>query len=260
MDFTGHAELNATNCAIQANSDNGGAIRLVGQPMVKGTAIGVTGSFKGSGFSPAPTEGTEPIPDPYAQLPFPPSDACKAKAKAVKIQNTTVSIAPGTHCGGLDLQAGAVVTFEPGIHVFKNGALSINSGADVKGDKVLLAFTGEGSTLYMNGSAKMTLTSPVSGTYANMQFMADRNSSEMPWGVGLVGNITLQYDGAMYFPGQNIWISGGSIVTATSPSYAIVGDKVWVQDQSVVTVTQENTRDLEVADAKGYGFGAVLVE
>jgi hypothetical protein len=249
IDFNGQSRLTAPDCAVQANSDSGAGINQVGQPMLKSKATGVTGKATGTGYEPPPFEGTTRIEDPFADLPFPPSDPCPEESKAEKIQNEKRTLSPGTYCGGLTLMAGAEVTFKPRVYVFKDGPLWLISGAKAWGDDVLFAFTGTGSTLYMNGSSEM-------------QFFGDpAMGEENPWGVGLVGNITLEYDGTMYFPGQNIWFGGDSVVKANSPAYALVGDKIWFQDQSEVKITQENRRHLQgYTVATGFGYGARLVE
>ena len=70
---------------------------------------------------------------------------------------------------------------------------------------------------------------------------------------GVVGNNTVKYDGVMYMPEHQIWIAGGSVVTATSPSYAMIGDKLWFQDNSVVNVSYANPRGLSLpADQIGH--------
>lgn len=262
IDFNGQAKLQANDCAVQSNSSSGAGIRQVGHPSLKAKAIGVTGKAKGTGYEPPPNEGTSPVADPFADLEFPSAGPCDLDDKGQKIQNQTVTLMPGTYCGGLKIMAGAQVTLEPGVYVFKNGPLWVISGAVVRGEGVLLAFTGKDGTLFMDGSSEMYLTSPASGTYTNMQFFSDPDAGdEAPWGASLVGNITLEYDGAMYFPGQDIWFGGGTTVTASSPGYAMVGDKIWIQDHSVITVTLENKRGLAgYKVATGYGYGAVLVE
>jgi hypothetical protein len=205
IDFNGQSELEAVNCAVQSNSESGSGIRQVGKPMLRAKATGVTGKATGTGYEPPPIEGTQPIADPFADLDFPSSGPCAPGVKGEKIQNETKTLDPGTYCGGLWIGAGSNVTLKPGIYVFKNGQLQIISGAVVRGDDVMLAFTGEDATIYMDGSSELHLTSPSGGPYTNMQFFSDPDAGdEAPWGPSFVGNITISFDGAMYFPGQNI--------------------------------------------------------
>jgi hypothetical protein len=93
-----------------------------------------------------------------------------------------------------------------------------------------------------------------------MQFMEDRNSTAGNTWVSIGGDSKLDYDGTMYFPNSNIWIFGGSEVTARSPNLIMVGDKLWFQDNSKVVVKQENVRGLPVKETPRLKFGAKLVE
>ena len=110
----------------------------------------------------------------------------------------------------------------------------------------MIGLAGKGAKFWMTGSAIMKVTSPTSGTYMNMQFMEDRNNTAGNTWVSIGGNSQLQYDGVMYFPNSNIWVFGGSIVNANSPSVAMLGDKLWFQDNSTVTITQSNPRGLPI--------------
>ena len=107
------------------------------------------------------------------------------------------------------------------------------------------------------------MTSPTSGTYKNMQFFQDANdaSSRGLWAdVGGGGNSTarLTFDGVAYFPTQNFWVYGSSIVNANSPTVAIVADKIWTQGNATFNITALDTRNLGLSGPKTTG-GAVLI-
>ena len=245
----GAVDLNGTvnvsvGCAVQANSGSGGAVRAVGGARMSTSAFSVSGNYKGSGFTPPPKAGAAQLPDPFASLPFPATGPCVALSGSSIKANTTIS--PGTYCGGLKISSGAVVTMNPGIYIFTDGDFKIDSGSQVTGSEVLIGLAGKGAKFWMTGSAIMKVTSPTSGTYMNMQFMEDRNNTAGNTWVSIGGNSQLQYDGVMYFPNSNIWVFGGSIVNANSPSVAMLGDKLWFQDNSTVTITQSNPRGLPI--------------
>lgn len=248
IDFNGKAVLSAPTCAVQANSASGAGMNQVGQPQATALQFGVTGNYRGTNYTPQPITGTVPVEDPYLSLPFPPIGPCKATNLAIK---DTVTLDPGTYCGGIQVQSGAQVTLNPGIYIMKDGPLWLTGGGGkggVSGKEVMIAFTGYDATLYMNGSSTMKLTSPVSGPYMNIQFFA-RDAFRKSWlTAGIVGNNTLEYDGVMYMPEHHIWFAGGSNVSATSPTYSIIGKKVWFQDNSIVNVTRANPRGLAIGD------------
>jgi Flp pilus assembly protein TadG len=258
----GAVDLNGTvnvsvSCAVQANSGSGSAVRAVGGARMSTSTFGVNGNYKGSGFTPPPKTGAAQLPDPFASLPFPAAGACTALSGTTIKANTTIS--PGTYCGGLKISSGAVVTMNPGIYLFTDGDFKVDSGAQVTGSEVMLAFDGKGAKFWMTGSAVMKITSPASGTYMNMQFMENRNNPAGNTWVSVGGNSQLQYDGIMYFPTSNIWVFGGSIVNGNSPTASMVGDKLWFQDNSTITLTQSNPRSLPVKDLS-QRVGAVLIQ
>ncbi len=152
---------------------------------------------------------------------------------------------PGTYCDGIRIMANSTIIMNPGVYVMKDGPFRIDSNSTVQGDQVVIAFTGIDSTLYLGSGAIVNLTSPVSGPYMNIQFFQDKLSSTDAW-VTMMGNITLTFDGVMYFPTQDVWIGGGSIINAKSPSYIFVTEKMWFQDNSVIEVWQENSRGLDI--------------
>lgn len=258
IEMRGQPKIAVKGCAVQANSRSDEAISQTSKAFMSASMIGATGGYTGTGYDPSPMTGTVPLDDPYADVRFPSSSTCDYNN--VKITKKTVTLNPGVYCGGLTVKAGARVHLEPGIYVMKDGPLWVNSDGDLDGEEVMIGFTGPGATIRMDGSSQASLTSPASGTYMNMQFMQEPDTGGDNLAVSITGNNTLSYDGAMYFPTQDIELGGGSIITANSPSYAMVGDRILVQDQSVVTVTHKNSRDLPVADAGGYLYGAHLIK
>ena len=154
----------------------------------------------------------------------------------------------------------------PGIYIFKNGPLAINSQASVSGTEVMLAFLGKTSTLYMVGGATLNVTSPTTGTYANIQFFGDRNSyaghngkAENLW-FTVIGDSSLSYDGTLYAPTFHVWWAGGSLIQGKSPNYIAIAKKLWFQDHTNVQLSYENTRHLNVPQAVGIQFGATLFD
>jgi len=248
------ASFNAT-CAVQANTTSGTGMTEEGSPTANAKKFGVSGGHKGDTFSPAPTDGSPSMADPYASLPFPSHDICDKTAKGLEIKDDqALSPGPsgiGTFCGGIHIYATAHVTMAPGVYVMVDGPFLADGSAVITGDRVMIAFTGKGSTLQLWGNSQLTLTSPTSGTYMNMQFMQDTSdiNTHGLW-VSIGGSDgdagKLQYDGVAYFPDQNFWVRGNAAVNANSPSLAIVADKIWTQGSAVVNITNNNPRNLAV--------------
>lgn len=268
MDFNGKAGLDVINCATLANSTDGSGLHQVGQPSMKATEIGVTGGFVGTGYQPQPIVGVYPLVDPLATLPEPTTGACHPLSGA-KLQQTTLTLTPGTYCGGLDIKASSTIQLDPGVYIMKDGPLQINSGGVVTGSEVMIAFLGATSTLYMDGDASLSVTSPTIGTYKNIQFFGDRTTYPGPGANGangsnlwftVIGNSTLTYDGILYAPSMHVWMAGSSIIRGKSPSYVAIAKKLWFQDNTEVQFTQVNDRGLDVPASALLSRGATLFQ
>lgn len=261
LDFNGHANVELDDCAAQANSTDGAGIRQVGQPSFTAKEIGVTGGYTGRRYSPPPITGTSPIPDPFASLPEPVPDPICHPLSGQKLQGWTGPLTEGTFCGGIAFKAKSRVKLLPGEYIMKDGPLEIDSGSVVTGEEVMIAFLGEGATLYMLGGGSLSVTSQTRGTYANIQFFGDRNvygkkQDSLWWTV--IGNSSLTYDGILYLPSFNVWWAGGSMIKGKSPNYIAVAKKLWFQDHTQVRLSQQNTRGLSVDAAAKLEYGAAL--
>lgn len=168
---------------------------------------------------------------------------------ASKLQNTPAVLEPGTYCGGIRIMANSQIIMQPGVYVMLDGPFRIDSQSTVRGTDVVIAFKGFDTSLYLGSGADVQLTSPSSGTYMNIQFLQDKDSSPDRW-VTMMGDIKLSFDGVMYFPTQHVWIGGGSIISARSPTYIVVAKKLWFQDNSITDVWQENARNLSVPETQ----------
>jgi Flp pilus assembly protein TadG len=264
FDVNGNPQFNAS-CAVQANSDSDSGMTQEGNASVRAARFGITGKQKTNNFMPTPVDGSAKISDPFASLPFPSSAACDATKKALVIQNS-MDLNPGTYCGGITINS-AAVRMAPGIYVMVDGPFLVKGGGVVTGDNVMIGFTGSDSTLRLWGNSSVTLTSPTSGTYANMQFMVDTNSDGVhhTW-VSIGGSDgnpdgtpQLTYDGVAYFATQNFWIFGNAVVNANSPNLAVVADKIWAQGSATINITNENRRNLSVASPPQSPSGARLL-
>lgn len=261
----GNASFDA-DCAVHANSDSSRAASISGnKSTVTASMFGVTGGATGSGWSVEPITGSDPVSDPYTKLPVPVAGNCLYND--LKIQNTNVTLNPGTYCGGLTVLAGGSVTLNSGEYIFLDGQLQLGSGAQINGDKVLIGLIGANSYLFMGSNSAMKLTSPIAGTYKNIQFMSDRDLSrskfQQEWTTILSG-ASLEFDGAMYLPEQQLWISGTdheSIFKAYSPSLAVVVDTMWNQGNAKMEVRQADRRNIGPVDGVvTFNFGSRLVK
>lgn len=259
----GSAQFNARDCAVQANSNSGSGMKIYGNASATASEFGVTGGYSGTAWSPKPIEGVSRVEDPLAGLPVPSSGPCMITDKSIKVDTVLM---PGTYCGGIDVKTGATVTLSPGIYVMKDGPFAVNSGASVVGEEVMVAFVGANSHLNLMSQSTTKLTSPSTGVYKNMQFMSDRDLSQskfnQEWAT-ILGGATLEYDGICYLPEQQFWAGGSGndiIIKANSPTLSLIADKIWAQGNVVYEFTQEDRRNMGMAGAASFQYGARLVQ
>lgn len=273
FDINGNPAFKAPDCAVQANSGSSRAMTQEGNAPAEARIFAVSGGEKTNNFSSKPKTGADRVADPYLAVPFPSHRTCGSgdSKKGLVIQEDTV-LSPGVYCGGINITGqGTTVTMSPGVYVMVDGPLLVNGNATLKGDRVMVAFTGDDSTLRVWGDSTVELTSPSAGVYANMQFFQDRNDPKGrgAWvsvgGSGGANDETdlsrLKIDGVAYFPTQNFWIYGKADVDINSPSLAIVADKIWFQGAATIDITTNNARNLtNILGAQISPLNAWLIE
>ena len=78
----------------------------------------------------------------------------------------------------------------------------------------------------------------------------------------MLSGAELEFDGAMYLPEQQLWVSGtsgDSVFRAYSPSMAVVVDTLWNQGNAVMEVHHEDRRNIgAVSGDVQFQYGARL--
>src|SRR5437588_1679190 len=265
FDMNGNSKFNAPNCAVQANTKANRGMTQEGQPTAVAKRFGVSGAHTGNGYSTPPKARPPAVPDPYASIPFPSHDTC-GKGKGLTINGGSTTLAPGTYCGGIRIKSSASVTLQPGIYVMVDGSFWLDGGASATGKEVVIAFTGDDATLRVWGDSTIDLTSPTSGTYKNFQFFQDPNDDKGrgAWvSIGGNGNTgdksKATWDGIAYFPSQNFWVFGNTVVNMNSPSMSLVAGQVWVQGNATMNVPNDNPRKLSGSSQTTVPAGARLI-
>jgi Flp pilus assembly protein TadG len=215
----GTASVNSA-CGIYDNSDSSSALIVSGGGTITSPLVGVVGgtSVNGGGSTP-PTTGIAQFGDPLAYITAPTvsSTACSS------FKTTSVSgpVNPGTFCGGIKINAGATVTFNPGLYIIDGGGLTINGGATVSGSGVTFYLTGNNKSsaspdnyagVNINSTATVNFSAPCnssSGGIPGILFFQDRSITT---GVGstINGSASSTFSGAIYFPTTGLGYSGGS--------------------------------------------------
>ncbi len=153
------ARLNAPNCAVYSNSKMPAGLVSKNSANLTANFICSAGGMEAAGpgsFSPAPRTDCPIIPDPLRTRPMPSPGGCTATNMVVN--GTVLSLNPGTYCGGLTIEDKSIVTFHPGVYIFKDGPLHLKNGGRLSGVNVSLFFSGGGAIMKFEENTTVSLT------------------------------------------------------------------------------------------------------
>jgi Flp pilus assembly protein TadG len=213
-----------SSCGIMDESSSGSALACNLLANITASQIDVVGGVENllCGINPTATTGiTVPSPaDPLASLPKPSVPACgtstsspyHGSASALNINGVATLYPDYAYCGGINLEPGANVTFEPGTYVLtsKNGAvtknpggLTVDLGTTVNGTGVTFYNYGPSGSIAFNFTSftagGVNLVAPTSGTYSGILFFQDPQDTAAAQIYGSSSfNTVLQ--GTYYFP------------------------------------------------------------
>lgn len=208
-------------CGMATNSRSGSAVDTGGSSTVNATPIAAVGGLQWSNNY---ASGTQLKPyqvaqkDPFASLPNPDISAmsCSNLSVGVKDNQKLSPDADGTKCiKNVDIKG--TLRLDPGVYYVDGGDFSVGSQAKITGDGVTIILTSKNAstnpssiaTVTMNAGADISLKAPKSGTYKGVIFYQDRRALDT--GDNKInGNSSAFYQGAFYFPKQQLTFNGTS--------------------------------------------------
>jgi hypothetical protein len=233
-----NSSITANGCVIQVNSEHTTAIRTNSVSSVTADDTNVVGDYSGPGYTPTPDTGMPSLPDPLADLQPPPTadDPCDYIEVTVNSANTTLY--PGVYCAGLTINSNSSAILEPGIYVFRDGKLEVNSNSSISGEGVGFYFTGPGAVSILNSNSIAVLSAPVSGPMAGIVMFQDR---DMPPGSENVlnSNTGSVIEGTSYFPNGNVVINSNSTLGQTSPNSSLIARTIAVNSNSHLVLNSD---------------------
>ncbi|MFG7489505.1 hypothetical protein, partial [Methylorubrum rhodesianum] len=183
-----NAQVTAYECALYSNSKS--ATGMVGRDNAMACAqticsAGGTSTTRAN-FTPNPQSGCPVVPDPLADRPAPeigscmtlPSGATKKPKAGKNLIDQSVTLNPGTYCGGLEIRKKAVVTLNPGVYVMKDGPLLVTNDAALSGTDVAFYFTGDKGSLLFDKKTTINLSAPINGAMAGLLMSEEKTVSE----------------------------------------------------------------------------------
>jgi Flp pilus assembly protein TadG len=241
----GSTIVNLNGCSLYDNSANATALTVGGSATVTADFVGVVGGVGSSSGITATNgirTGISPVVDPYADVAMPIVGSCNEHNYTAK---NTETINPGVYCGGIGVNANAVLTLNPGMYIIDGGGFTVNGGGSVTGTGVTLVFTKKNdnnwATVTINGNATVNLTPMTYGPTRGIVVFVDRNT---PTGTSFKfnGGATQYFAGAVYAPTGAVTYAGGAN-TSTSCTQ-VIGDTVTFVGNSNLAIdcSQYNTR------------------
>lgn len=210
-----------SQCGVYDNSNNSSALTVSGGGVIEAPLVGVVGgtNVNGGGSTP-PTTGIAAFGDPLAWVPEPTVPSCSGNYNMLNI-STTQTLNPGLYCGGIKLNGGSNVTFNPGTYIIKGGGLVVLAGATVSGQGTTFFLTGQNNKnnnpssyggVQIAGSSNVHLSAPCSSSSGGIEGMLFFQDRAITAGVGSVinGSSTSTFSGALYFPTTSLSYSGSS--------------------------------------------------
>jgi Tfp pilus assembly protein PilX len=210
-------------CGVYVNSSSTSALSGNGTPILQASSINIVGGYSYSGtLSPTPMTGAAPAADPLAYL-QPPSTSSMVVRSTSKFSVdgwAVTTLLPGIYQGGIDVKNGTAI-FSPGTYVIEGGGVNTQNSNSI--------ITGTGVTIYntcstpgscssssnyapfsLSGNSVITLTAPLTGTYAGILIMEDRSIPANTYSDTFGGGSTAVYEGTIYVPKSNLTLYGNA--------------------------------------------------
>ena len=252
----GNGDLTLDDCQIASNSEDSDAIASTGSGSLTAdcayTAGGVADTSQMTYDAGCALQtNASPLPDPYLTLTAP-GGTCAAGYESGYTHNVATSVLighpvgspdyvnPFVICGALWIKDGTV-TLNPGLYVIDGGDLKSNASGNFVGVGVTIVLKNEAQINNFNGSLTVTLSAPApadgAGVWQGILFYQDRDTSSVCTGNNcntLNGNLSSTFQGAVYFPNQELNVLGGN--TTASSCLQIVTLRVSFSGNSNVNV------------------------
>lgn len=229
----------APDCRLQINSSDSEALRGNSNGDITSQSTCLTGGYvrdNSSNFTPTP-QSCAAVPDPLAALPVPSQATSPCNFNDLTVVGAR-TLNPGVYCGKTELNSGAVVTFNPGIYVIRNGEFVVNSGSRMRGDGVMLYLTGSNNARFnFNSGSHVQLKAPRTGTYAGIAIFQQRNSSA-DFSI-LNSDSTSSIEGVIYLPSTPLHLNSYGELSPNTPWTMVISSKLEVNSWSVLRLNAD---------------------
>ena len=231
----GTPDLDASGCAVQANSNATVALKSQGNSSAVAKSFCAAGGKSGS-FSPTPTNCPSRS-DPLASLVLP-TDATTCDHTNKVVKKTTAALTPGTYCGGISVSTKGVANLSAGVYIIKNGNLDVDSQSTLNATTGVTFYLTGNSSISIQSGAVVTMKAPTTGTYQGMAIMQDRTT-----GIGNTNVIKskggVNIEGIIYTPQQKLSVEANDDMNTTSNYFAMIVDTLEMSGNATLTVKMQ---------------------
>jgi Flp pilus assembly protein TadG len=265
VEVSGNGSVTFDNCVTASNSTDDDSLASTGSGDLTTdcyyTAGGVSDTSQMTFDDDCtPTTNGAALADPYEDL-TDPGGACTAGYDNY-VYNTNAPIEIGhpdgapdyvnpiVFCGGLWAKKGEL-TLRPGLYVMDGGDLKSNATGTLIGEGVTIILRNNAQINNFNGSSTVNLAAPVAadgaGDWEGILFYQDRDTSDDCTGNNcntLNGNSDSTFQGAVYFPNQEINVNGGNVTTSTC--LQIVAKRIAFSGSSTMLADTDGCEDAGV--------------
>lgn len=224
-------------CGIFDNSNDANALTQSGSGCLSATSIKSVGGYGVDCTSVEPVTGANPVTDPLEALQTPaPFPSCTITTNITVNSGESLTLDPCVYTGKINVVSDGTIDFNPGLYVFDGAGLSFGAQATVTGDGVHFYMTennGTADTFDISAGADVTLSAGTTDDWgmAGILIYHDRNS---PTNVthSLTGGATMDLEGILYFPVQDVKFAGGSSFDISSTM--LIADEVDISGNTIL--------------------------
>lgn len=261
LDVQGSKVAQLGTCWAYSNSDSDTSVDSTGNSYtfnsggVCAAALLRTDAIDHDHFNPSVRQGCDQVDDPYAETSAYPSYASwdptfdipnfdpdhQCIRDGLRLRRGTYTLNPGTYCNGLEMQANATVTFNPGVYVIDHGRFMAKSGANVTGSNVVFFMSDSMAQIDIQAGANVTLTGRYSGqSYQGFVFiqLADAAPGSESQ---IIGGGTINLEGVIYLPTQKLTMGGNGNMNGTSKYFAAVAKSFYIYGSGTLKVVDHQS-------------------
>ncbi len=255
------ARLQAPGCAVYSNSTKPNGLMAKNNATLQAAFICSGGGKSSPGpgsFTPVPQTDCPIFPDPLAQRAAPSPGGCLQNNLVVN--GGSLTLFPGTYCGGITLTNSANVTLAAGTYVIENGPLYVTGGASLSGTNVGFYLTGSNAVVNFDGPSTISLTAPSSGAMAGLLLFEDRAAPQGQVHQILSNNAHMLL-GTIYLSRNRFHVAASAPVADQSAYTVVVANYFTLsQGPTMVLNTNYGSTNIPVPNGVGPGGTAVLTQ